>query len=87
MQRNYEHLTSHGVFLWLLLENFVYLQQLINMHMEDISLIHKIIPGLPATEEEAIAQIEEIENSTDSDWLDFNMAMDEVRKHLEVYAY
>lgn len=56
-------------------------------HMEDISLIHKIIPGLPATEEEAIAQIEEIENSTDSDWLDFNMAMDEVRKHLEVYAY
>ena len=55
--------------------------------MEDISLIHKIIPGLPATEEEAIAQIEEIENSTDNDWLDFNMAMDEVRKHLEVYAY
>ena len=41
--------------------------------MEDISLIHKIIPGLPATEEEAIAQIEEIENSTDSDWLDFKI--------------
>lgn len=45
-----------------------------------------VIPGLPATEEEAISQIEEIEASPSSDWLPFESVLKKIESRYEVYA-
>jgi len=47
----------------------------------------KIILGLPRTEVEAVAQIEELEDSHPSDWLELEEVLDRIENRYEVYAY
>ncbi len=47
---------------------------------------NKLIPGLPASEEEAVSLIEEIETSSSSDWLPLESILEEVEKCHEIYA-
>lgn len=47
----------------------------------------EITPGLPKTVEEAIAQIDEIENSSsDNDWLPLDKVLDEIYERHAAYA-
>ena len=47
---------------------------------------NKLIPGLPASEEEAVSLIEEIETSPSSDWLPLESVLEKVERRYEVYA-
>ena len=47
----------------------------------------KLIPGLPETTEEAMMQIEEVENSSANDWIPLENVLDNIESRYEVYAY
>ena len=46
-----------------------------------------VVPGLPQTEEEAVAMIDEMEQSPANEWLPMEDVLDEISKRYEVYAH
>ena len=46
----------------------------------------KMIPGLPETVSEAMAQIEDIESSSSADWLPLDSVLAKIGQRYEVYA-
>ena len=45
-----------------------------------------VIHGLPETAEQALADIDEVENSSDADWLPLDCVLSEIRNRHPVYA-
>ena len=45
-----------------------------------------VIHGLPQNMEQAMAAIDEVEDSTDADWLPLSDVLNEVKNRYEVYA-